>query len=149
MQQQLLRRPRTRAARRGFIGPTSEGGGVGSVNAQTRKAESEGGGVGSVNAQTRKAESEGGGVGSVNAQTRKAESEGGGVGSVNAQTRKAEAMVDMPCVPKVAGSARETAQATLNCSGCDYALGAPTTLIERQQWEPRGLRIPGGPRAAS
>jgi hypothetical protein len=29
---------------------------VGSVNAQTRKAESEGGGVGSVNAQTRKAE---------------------------------------------------------------------------------------------
>ena len=77
----------------------SEGGGVGSVNAQTRKAKSEGGGVGSVNAQTRKAESEGGGVGSVNAQTRKAESEGGGVGSVNAQTRKAEAMVNMPCVP--------------------------------------------------
>jgi hypothetical protein len=37
------------------------------------RAESEGGGVGSVNAQTRKAESEGGGVGSVNAQTRKAE----------------------------------------------------------------------------
>ncbi len=84
----------------GFHRAESEGGGVGSVNAQTRKAESEGGGVGSVNAQTRKAESEGGGVGSVNAQTRKAESEGGGVGSVNAQTRKAEAMVDMPCVPK-------------------------------------------------
>jgi len=82
----------------GFHRAESEGGGVGSVNAQTRKAESEGGGVGSVNAQTRKAESEGGGVGSVNARTRKAESEGGGVGSVNAQTRKAEAMAQMPCV---------------------------------------------------
>jgi hypothetical protein len=57
------------------------------------RAESEGGGVGSVNAATRKAESEGGGVGSVNAATRKAESEGGGVGSVNAATRKAEAEV--------------------------------------------------------
>ncbi len=75
-----------------------EGGGVGSVNAQTRKAEGEGGGVGSVNAQTRKAEGEGGGVGSVNAQTRKAEGEGGGVGSVNAATRKAEALAQMPCV---------------------------------------------------
>src|SRR3984885_8781972 len=62
------------------------------------RAESEGGGVGSVNAQTRKAESEGDGVGSVNAQTRKAESEGGSVGSVNAQTRKAEALAQMPCV---------------------------------------------------
>jgi hypothetical protein len=39
------------------------------------RAESEGGGVGSVNAATRKAESEGGGVGSVNAATRKAEAE--------------------------------------------------------------------------
>jgi hypothetical protein len=62
------------------------------------EAEGEGGGVGSVNAQTRKAEGEGGGVGSVNAQTRKAEGEGGGVGSVNAQTRKAEALAQMPCV---------------------------------------------------
>ncbi len=69
----------------------AEGGGVGSVNAATRKAEGEGGGVGSVNAATRKAEGEGGGVGSVNAATRKAEGEGGGVGSVNAATRKAEA----------------------------------------------------------
>jgi hypothetical protein len=70
-----------------------EAGGVGSVNAATRKAEGEGGGVGSVNAATRKAEGEGGGVGSVNAATRKAEGEGGGVGSVNAATRKAEAEV--------------------------------------------------------
>ena len=62
----------------------------GSVNAQTRKAESEGGGVGSVNAQTRKAEA---GVGAVNAQTRKAEA---GVGAVNAQTQKAEALAQMP-----------------------------------------------------
>ncbi len=54
------------------------------------RAELEGGGVGSVNAATRKADLEGGGVGSVNAATRKAESEGGGVGSVNAATRKAE-----------------------------------------------------------
>ena len=51
--------------------------------------------MGSVNAQTRKAESEGDGVGSVNAQTRKAES---GVGAVNAQTQKAEALAQMPCV---------------------------------------------------
>jgi hypothetical protein len=79
----------------GYHRAEAEGGGVGSVNAQTRKAESEGGGVGSVNAQTRKAESEGGGVGSVNAQTRKAES---GVGAVNAQTQKAEALAQMPCV---------------------------------------------------
>ena len=82
----------------GYHRAEAEGGGVGSVNAQTRKAEGEGGGVGSVNAQTRKAEGEGGGVGSVNAQTRKAEGEGGGVGSVNAQTRKAEALAQMPCV---------------------------------------------------
>ena len=54
--------------------------------------------MGSVNAQTRKAEFEGDGVGSVNAQTRKAEFEGGSVGSVNAQTRKAEALAQMPCV---------------------------------------------------
>ncbi len=60
----------------------AEGGGVGSVNLQTRKAEAEGGGVGSVNLQTRKAESESGGVGSVNLQTRKAEAETGGVGSL-------------------------------------------------------------------
>ena len=62
------------------------------------RAESEGGGVGSVNAQTRKA-GEAGGVGSVNAQTRKA-GEAGGVGSVNAQTSKADAEVlaQMPCV---------------------------------------------------
>jgi hypothetical protein len=79
----------------GYHRAEAEGGGVGSVNAQTRRAESEGGGVGSVNAQTRKAESEGGGVGSVNAQTRKAES---GVGAVNAQTQKAEALAQMPCV---------------------------------------------------
>ena len=59
------------------------------------RAEAEGGGVGSVNAQTRKAKSEGGGVGSVNAQTRKAEF---GVGAVNAQTQKAEALAQMPCV---------------------------------------------------
>ena len=54
------------------------------------RAELEGGGVGSVNAATRKADSEGGGVGSVNAATRKAELEGGGVGSVNSATRKAD-----------------------------------------------------------
>jgi hypothetical protein len=70
----------------------SEAGGVGSVSAATRKAESEGGGgVGSVNAATRKAESEAGGVGSVSAATRKAESEAGGVGSVGAATRSAAA----------------------------------------------------------
>ncbi|HSZ91626.1 MAG TPA: hypothetical protein VK822_19875 [Acetobacteraceae bacterium] len=80
----------------GYHRAEAEGGGVGSVNAQTRKA-GEAGGVGSVNAQTRKA-GEAGGVGSVNAQTSKAESEGGGVGSVNAQTRKAEALAQMPCV---------------------------------------------------
>jgi len=40
----------------GFHRAEAEGGGVGSVNAQTRKAESEAGGVGSVNAQTRRAE---------------------------------------------------------------------------------------------
>jgi hypothetical protein len=82
----------------GYHRAESEGGGVGSVNAQTRKA-GEAGGVGSVNAQTSKAESEGGGVGSVNAQTRKA-GEAGGVGSVNAQTSKADAEVlaQMPCV---------------------------------------------------
>jgi hypothetical protein len=85
---------------KGYHRAEAEGGGVGSVNLQTRKAEAEGGGVGSVNLQTRKAEAEGGGVGSVNLQTRKAEAEGGGVGSVNLQTRKAEALADMPCVPQ-------------------------------------------------
>ena len=53
-------------------------------------AESEGAGVGSVNAATRKNESEGGGVGSVNAATRKNESEGGGVGPTNSTMRKGE-----------------------------------------------------------
>ena len=48
------------------------------------RAEAEGGGVGSINAQTRKAESEGGGVGSINAQTRKAESRVAAWGSINA-----------------------------------------------------------------
>jgi hypothetical protein len=62
------------------------------------RAEAEGGGVGSVTAQTRRAETEGGGVGTVTAQTRKAETEGGGVGTVTAQTRKAEAL-QVPCIP--------------------------------------------------
>jgi hypothetical protein len=81
----------------GYHRAEAEGGGVGSVNAQTRKA-GEAGGVGSVNAQTSKA-GEAGGVGSVNAQTRKA-GEAGGVGSVNALTSKADAEVlaQMPCV---------------------------------------------------
>ena len=63
------------------------------------RAEAEGGGVGSVNAVTRKAEAEGGGVGSAGLQTRKAEAEGGGVGSAGLQTRKAESLAEMPCVP--------------------------------------------------
>jgi hypothetical protein len=83
----------------GYHRAEQEGGGVGSVNAQTRRAEQEGGGVGSVNAATRRAEQEGGGVGSLNVNTRKAEQEGGGVGSVNAATRRAEAIADMPCIP--------------------------------------------------
>ena len=62
------------------------------------RAESEGGGVGSVNNQTRRADAEGGGVGSVNLRTRQAEAEGGGVGSVSNQTRRAEAMAEMPCI---------------------------------------------------
>jgi hypothetical protein len=82
----------------GYHRAEAEGGGVGSVNVQTRKAEGEGGGVGSVGLQTRKAEGEGGGVGSVGLQTRKAEAEGGGVGSVNAVTRKAEALDQRPCI---------------------------------------------------
>jgi hypothetical protein len=82
----------------GYHRAEAEGGGVGSVNAVTRKAEAEGGGVGSTGIQTRKAETEGGGVGSTGIQTRKAEAEGGGVGSTGIQTRKAEALADMPCV---------------------------------------------------
>lgn len=81
----------------GYHRAEAEGGGVGSVNLNTRKA-GESGGVGSVGLNTRKAEAEGGGVGSVNLNTRRAEAEGGGVGSSNLNTRKAEAMADMPCI---------------------------------------------------
>jgi hypothetical protein len=73
-----------------------EGGGVGSLNANTRQAEQEGGGVGSLGVNTRKAEQEGGGVGSLGVNTRKAEQEGGGVGSLGINTRKAEALA-APC----------------------------------------------------
>jgi hypothetical protein len=59
----------------------AEAGGVGSLNLNTRKAESETGGVGSTPLNTRKAESEAGGPGSTSLNTRKAEAETGGVGS--------------------------------------------------------------------
>jgi hypothetical protein len=91
------------------------------------RAEAEGGGVGSVNAQTRKA-GEAGGVGSVNAQTRKA-GEAGGVGSVNAQTSKADAEVlaQMPCVEN---KQRRSADAALDVRSIARAteLGTPTSM---------------------